>query len=219
MPKKNVFISMGFPYTESQKGFLDALIELLRSCDIEPRAMNKIDYPTGSPLKDISRVLRECHGAIVVAFERTYFESGLEKQQTPLKSVRYATPWNQIEASLAFGLGIPLFVLMEPGLREEGLLEQKFDWYVDRVTISAAALSDKDVRNRIMAWCRHVQTAKAPENRGKIDGETTIRELMQMFTFKSAAALAGLMFGIFVFGMAIGRTAVGTFFLSLVGKS
>jgi hypothetical protein len=94
MPKKNVFISMGFPYTESQKGFLDALIELLRSCDIEPRAMNKIDYPTGSPLKDISRVLRECHGAIVVAFERTYFESGLEKQQTPLKSVRYATPWN-----------------------------------------------------------------------------------------------------------------------------
>jgi hypothetical protein len=109
MAKKNVFIRMGFPYTESQKDFLDALIELLRSCDIEPRAMNKIDYPTGSPLKDISRVMRECHGAIVVAFERTYFESGLEKQQTPLKSVRYATPWNQIEASLAFGLGIPLF--------------------------------------------------------------------------------------------------------------
>ena len=85
---------------------------------------------------------------------------------------------------------------MESGLREEGLLEQKYDWYVDRVSISAAALSDKDVRNRIMAWC-----------------------LMQMLTLKSAGALAVLVFGIFVLGVLIGRSAVGTFLLNLVGKS
>ena len=196
MATKNVFVSMGFPYTESHRGFLDALIELLRSCDVEPRVMNKTDYPTRNPLTDISQVMRECHGAIVVAFERTYFESGLEKQQIALKSVRYTTPWNQIEASLAFALGIPIIVLMESGLREEGLLEQKYDWYVDRVSISAAALSDKDVRNRIMAWC-----------------------LMQMLTLKSAGALAVLVFGIFVLGVLIGRSAVGTFLLNLVGKS
>jgi hypothetical protein len=46
--------------------------------------MNKTDYPTRNPLTDISQVMRECHGAIVVAFERTYFESGLEKQQIAL---------------------------------------------------------------------------------------------------------------------------------------
>ena len=84
MARKNVFVSMGFPYTESHRGFLDALIELLRSCDVEPRVMNKTDYPTRNPLTDISQVMRECHGAIVVAFERTYFESGLEKQQIAL---------------------------------------------------------------------------------------------------------------------------------------
>ena len=70
MARKNVFVSMGFPYTESHRGFLDALIELLRSCDVEPRVMNKTDYPTRNPLTDISQVMRECHGAIVVAFER-----------------------------------------------------------------------------------------------------------------------------------------------------
>ena len=219
MARKNVFVSMGFPYTESHRGFLDALIELLRSCDVEPRVMNKTDYPTRNPLTDISQVMRECHGAIVVAFERTYFKSGLEKQQIALKSVRYTTPWNQIEASLAFALGIPIIVLMESGLREEGLLEQKYDWYVDRVSISAAALSDKDVRNQIMAWCRHLQTANVPENRGKIDAEMTIKALMQMLTLKSAGALAVLVFGIFVLGVLIGRSAVGTFLLNLVGKS
>lgn len=219
MSKRNVFVSMGSPYTEPQKAFLDALIELLRSCDIEPRVMNRTDYPTGSPLKDISRVMRECHGVIVVAFERTYFESGLEKQRTALGAVRYTTPWNQIEASLAFALGIPMIVLMEPGLREEGLLEEKFDWYIDRISISVAALSSKDVQNRIMAWCRDVQKAKAPEIRGKIDAEMTLSALAQMLTLKTTGVLVGLAFGIFVLGLLIGRTPAGAFLLGLVGKS
>jgi hypothetical protein len=70
-----------------------------------------------------------------------------------------------------------------------------------------------------MAWCRHLQTANVPENRGKIDAEMTIKALMQMLTLKSAGALAVLVFGIFVLGVLIGRSAVGTFLLNLVGKS
>ena len=83
MAKKNVFISMGSPFAEQQGKFLDALIDLLHSCDVEPRVINKTDYPTGNPLKDISRIMRECQGVIIVAYERTYFESGLEKRRSP----------------------------------------------------------------------------------------------------------------------------------------
>jgi hypothetical protein len=219
MAKQNVFVSMGSPYTASQKEFLDALIELLRSCDVEPRVMNKTDYPTGSPLKDISRVMKECHGVIVVASERTYFESGLEKRQTPLQSVRYSTPWSQIEASMGFAHGIPIIVLMEPGLREEGLLEEKYDWYVERIRISPESLADKDVQNRVRAWCRLVQTAKPSEVRGRIDAEMTLFALTQMLTLKSAGFLATLALGIFLIGMLVGRTPVGGFLLGLFGKS
>ena len=162
--------------------------------------------------------MRECHGAIVVAFERTYFESGIEKKKIDLKSVRYTTPWNQIEASLAFGFGIPIIVLMEPGLREEGLLEQKFDWYVDQVNNSAAGLSDKNVRNRLMAWCRKLQTAKVSANRGTIDAKMALFELMQLLTLGSVGWLIAISFGIFVFGIAVGQSPVGTFLLSLVRK-
>jgi len=35
---------MGFAYTESQAEFLEALMDLLRSCDVEPRVMNKTEY-------------------------------------------------------------------------------------------------------------------------------------------------------------------------------
>jgi len=180
-----------------------------------------------SPLKDIARIMRECHGAIIVAFERTYLKSGIEKQQFALKSVRYTTPWNHIEASLAFATGIPIIVLMEPGLRQEGLLEEKHDWYVDRVSISAEALSNEEVQKRIRTWCGllqtakepQMQTAKEPQNPGKIDAEMTLFALMQMLTLKSAGYLATLALGIFVFGLLIGRTSVGASLLNLFGKS
>jgi len=223
MAKKNVFISMGNPYTESQGKFLDALIDLLRACDIEPRAINKTDYSTGSPLKDISRIMRECQGAIIVACERTYFDSGLEKrrspQEKPLASVRYTTPWSQIESSMAFALGMPIIVIMENGLREEGLLEEKYDWYIERLDISGDAFLQKDVRSRIMAWCRRVQTeTPAREQRGHITAEMTIFELGQMLTIKTAIGLVVALFAIFVFGVLIGRSSFGDFILALMGK-
>lgn len=224
MAKKNVFISMGSPFADAQGKFLDALIDLLRSCDVEPRVVNKTDYSTGNPLKDISRIMRECQGAIIVAYERTYFESGLEKRRSPqektLESVRYTTPWNQIEASMAFALGLPIIVMLENGLREEGLLEEKYDWYIERLSISADAFSDKDVRGRIMAWCRRVQTEKPHRaSHDQIDVEMTISDLGKMLTIKTALALVAAMFAIFVFGLSVGRSPAGDLLLGLLKRT
>jgi hypothetical protein len=164
MAKKHVFISIGTPCAPPQADFLDALMKLLRACDIEPRVANKTDFFTANPLKEISRIMRECDGAIVVAYERTYFDAGIEKRQsanpTQLTSVSFPTPWNQIEAAMAVALGLPIIVMVEIGLRQEGLLEDGFDWYIERLKISGDAFADKAVRSRIAAWCRRVQTEK-----------------------------------------------------------
>jgi len=222
MARQNIFISMGSPFTPSQGQFLDALMDLLRACDVEPRVINKTDYPTGNPLSDISRVIGECQGAIVVAYERTYFDNGLEKRKSPqeksIASVRYTTPWNQIEASMAFALGMPILVLMELGLREEGLLEEKYDWYIERLEISAEAFQNKDVRARIMAWCRRVQTQKKSRATRQISPDLTISELGQMLTVKTALALGAAAFGLFVVGLLAGRSEFGTFILGVLGR-
>jgi hypothetical protein len=135
------------------------------------------EYPAESPLQVISRIMHECDAAIIVAYERTYFDSGFEKrksaQEKKLASVRYTTPWNQIEAAMAYALDLPLIVMMETGLREEGLLEQNYDWSIERLSITGDAFADKDVRGRIAAWCRHVQDdeprrkAPAPKRRSE----------------------------------------------------
>ena len=44
---------------------------------------------------------------------------------------------------MAYALDLPLIVMMETGLREEGLLEQNYDWYIDRLSISGDALANR----------------------------------------------------------------------------
>jgi len=177
MARKNVFVSFGTPYSDAQREFLEALLALLRKCNVTPRAVNMTEYSTENPLKVISRIMHECDAAIIVAYERTFFDSGFEKRKSAkekrIEAVRYTTPWNQIEAAMAYALDLPLIVMMEAGLREEGLLEQNYDWYIERLSISGAAFEDKDVRGRIAAWCRRLQhdgarrKAPAPKRRAK----------------------------------------------------
>ena len=82
MAKKHVFISFGTPYAEPQREFLKALLALLRKCNMEPRAVNMTEYSTENPLKVISRIMHECDAVIIVAYERTYFDSGFEKRKS-----------------------------------------------------------------------------------------------------------------------------------------
>src|SRR4051794_38349004 len=112
---KHVFISIGNRYTAEQKAFLQALIALLMQCGVTPRIMNSgKDYATDNFLKNIQTVMRECHGAIVVAFERKFFPTGTEKRgsskERSLTNCTFPTPWNQIEAAMALALEIPIFV-------------------------------------------------------------------------------------------------------------
>lgn len=221
--KKQVFISIGTPYSDVQRQFLNSLMDLLHACDIEPRVINKTEFVTQNPLKDISRIMRECDGAIIVAYERTYFDAGLEKrkstQEKPLASVSYTTPWNQIEAAMAVAIGLPIIVMVETGLREEGLLEDRYDWYIERLAIAADAFQDHAVRGRVMAWCRRIQSEQAERpKRGRIDTELTLSELGRLLTVRTVLTLAAVLFGIFISGLWLGDTSFGISLLQLVGR-
>ena len=208
MADKNVFISMGTPYNSSHTKCRESLIELLREGGVKPRVIDVTDYSTGNPLTDICKILKQCDGAIIVAYERTFVDTGLEKRKSPaekqLAAVRYTTPWNQIEAAIAHALGLPILVLVENGLKEEGLLEDKFDWYVERLEISARTFANKDVRGRLLAWCRKVQIdKKKPDGGTSIDAHNmTISDAFQLMTLRTGAYLAVAIVFIFSSGMA-----------------
>ena len=219
--RKNVFISIGSRYTPDQEDFLDGLILLLeREMGITARVMNftEYDYATVSPLKAISEVMRQCHGVIVVAFERKYFPSGTEKrgslqesllreslQESLLRERRYPTAWNQIEAGMAFTLGLPILVLSERGLQAEGLLEEKYDWYVEHIDINRDTLTIRGVKTRVRVWCEKLDTKIDPsQTQTPIDEQLTLQQLVTSLRLKTLFQVIAIIVAVFAGGVAVG---------------
>jgi len=51
------------------------------------------------------------------------------------KCAKIPTVWNQIEGAMAYNLSLPMLVLVESGLRIEGMLESGYDCYVQKVAL------------------------------------------------------------------------------------
>jgi hypothetical protein len=112
----------------------DAIFRSLEAAGLSPRQMDKNEWTAEQPLRGIRRVIEQCHGIVVIAFERYSFPSGAERQKNGevkrLSNVRMTTVWNHIEAAMAYTRGLPLLVIAENGLFEDGLLEGRYDWKV-----------------------------------------------------------------------------------------
>lgn len=144
----------------------------------------------------------------MIALERMDFPTGAERRGGPkeaaLDEVRLATPWNPIEAAMAYSRGHPLMVIVEQGLRAEGLLERGYDWYVQSVAAEPAALTTPEF-NGVLSSCKQKlaqgQPASVPARSAP---ELTIGELVggmkpaQLWSL--LASLAALLAGAFALG-------------------
>lgn len=157
MATPRIFISMGTPYTPQYQEFQDALEALLRTrCGVDPRIIGRNEYPDGNPIHKIDQVMRSCDGVIIVAYERKIIRAGSERPggvgEQNLDGASLTTPWNHIESAMAFTLGLPIYIIAQKGLRAEGLIETKVDWYVQEIDFSPAALEKLDVVESLKAW-------------------------------------------------------------------
>jgi hypothetical protein len=203
MVAARVFVSMGTPYTEEYSRFRDDLEAFLYNiCAVDARIVGKNEYPSGSPLIHIREVMRSCHGVIVVAYERKFLESGIEKRggdvAQKISQRTYTTPWNHIESSMAYSLGLPLYILCQRGLSEEGLIESKLDWYVQYLEISSAGLREPAVAESLRSWVntRVLPNSKKPRSLLSTQGlvkfsEMTPDELLKFLGLLAAAFFLG----------------------------
>jgi hypothetical protein len=157
MAVPKVFVSMGTPYTADYLRFREELESFLRDqCRVDPRIIGKNEYPTGSPLAKIHEVMRRCDGVIIVAYERKHVARGAEKRgsdaEVKFADRTYTTPWNHIESAIAFSLSLPIHILCQEGLAEEGLIETKVDWYVQRIHIGPGAFAKPQTATAIRTW-------------------------------------------------------------------
>ena len=208
MNERNVFVSVGGTATEQQETFVRALEDRLRSEGLVPHTVGRNTFSADAPLKTVIELLDKCSGTVVIALERSYFASGIEKRggpkESPLTDIKLPTPWNHIEAAMSYTRGLPLMVIVEAGLKSEGLLERGYDWYVQSVKLEAAALHSNEFNGVLSSWKQKMAEIPKRVSASRAPSDLTVAELLgglkpaQLWTV--LVALAALVGGAFALG-------------------
>ena len=105
---------------------------------------------------------------------------------------------------MAYSRNHPLRVIVENGLKSEGLLERGNDWYVQWVKPEAAALSTTEFNGVLASWKQKMLTGPKKQTPSKAPSELTVKELVgglkptQLWSV--LGALAALIAGAFTLG-------------------
>jgi len=124
----SVFLSYPKPYNDQQKMFVDNLSQYLSESGFKPRTLGVTDYDMDAPLKAIRRLMLESNGLITIAFRRTFIQEGITKptsrEETEIHQKWLTSPYSHIEPAMAFQIGLPVLILREQGVMQDGILEK-----------------------------------------------------------------------------------------------
>lgn len=156
----NVFISSGALYSDQQRIFMKSFEDFMLLNDCKPRRIGQVE-PGDKPISVVRRTLRSCDGAIIIAFTRLEIRNCIEfpnsSREKTIDVIRVPTIWNQLEGGIAYGLDIPLLILVERGLDRQGILSDGGEWLPLEIDLSASALKDQSFRDVFGKWKESVK--------------------------------------------------------------
>jgi hypothetical protein len=116
-----VFVSCPTSLNPHQDHARSIVLHQLKKYQLEPRALGRSDYPTELPLREVLVIAKHCAGGVILGFEQFRSLDGLNKPGAPDEEHQqfansFPTPWNNLEAGVLFGLGLPLLIFRDPGI-------------------------------------------------------------------------------------------------------
>lgn len=129
-----VFASRPSKLNAAQRVSHDYIETRLLEYGLEPRTVGYPDSGMKNPLHEVRTLARHCAGGIILGYrqvvasriKRWALKDG-QVEEVPERGYSAPTPWNHLETGILFGLGLPLFVLREDGVRggifDEGSLD------------------------------------------------------------------------------------------------
>ena len=216
MPK--VFISAGTVATPEQQQVIEIVANCLENAGLSPRRMGVNEWSHDQPLRAIRKVIAECDGIAVVAFERISFPAGIEhtkEGEKALSDKRLPTVWNQIEAALGYANDLPLLVIAERGLWEQGMLESMYDWNVFWTDFEPAEFRSERFTGWLQSWksavLAHADRASGSQPGSNIDiSKVTVGEFFRRLTVAQfwalVSAVAGLLIAVASAGYKMGAS-------------
>lgn len=158
----DVFISHPSPFNEQQRSFLELIKKKLTAQGLNGVNLGTSNWNYRKPLKPIKELMTKCEGAIIIGLERHHSYIGYEKEhsgeQAELIHKYASTPWIHIEAGMAYQAGLPLLILKEKKLHQEGILDPNnsesyiFDFTIEKNTEKLTT----DLEQIVESWAKDI---------------------------------------------------------------
>ena len=118
---RRIFLSLPADRTGVQQALVDQVSTLLLEQGLVVDTIPRSEYPPSGQLSEVRRRISGCCGVVIFGFPKQAKEH-LPRSDTasasPIQHPSAPTPWNHMEASIAFALDLPLLVLSPAGLNQ-----------------------------------------------------------------------------------------------------
>jgi hypothetical protein len=160
--KIRVFFSVANPHNDVQKEYIKHVGEYFEKKGITLQTL--VGWDDDDPLIPIMEDMKAASGCLVLALERNYVVTGIEKrgskQESMISNIAFTSPWLHIEAALARAHDLPLIILKPTQMQNEGLIHN--EKFVSRI-IRLEKLDPKDldeypIKGAIQNWIKEVKT-------------------------------------------------------------
>ncbi len=114
----NVFISRPTKIERSFEAHYAAFDAYLKRARYKTHRLGPDCSSIQAPLKSVMALMRTCQAAIILGYPQYEVTAALTKAASPEQqiSAMFPTPWNHIEAALAFRQRIPVLVIAHEGV-------------------------------------------------------------------------------------------------------
>lgn len=202
--RPKVYVSIGSNSSDKERRASDIIFRSMETAGLAPRQMGRNEWTAEQPLRGIRRVIEECSGIVVIAFRRYAFPTGTERQKSgeekQLVDIRMTTVWNQIEAALGYARGLPLLVIAEQGLLDDGLLEGRYDWTVYWTDFTPEHFQSDDFLGFLNSWKKLVfERENAPSQPDPVDlSKMSLLKLCSQLTVPQLWGMVSALIGVLV---------------------
>jgi hypothetical protein len=137
----DIFVSKPTAQSSRQSEFTLKLEKILETRDFKIRSVGTSDFPNEAPLLAVQKIMSCCQGAIILGLKQLHINKGILKPNTKserkITDIDLPTPWNHIEAAMAFALKIPILIIREENI-EGGIFDiGSSDRFIHQINIDA----------------------------------------------------------------------------------
>ena len=162
-----VFLSRPNPFLDSHQYFILKLQEHFENYNIQTVTLQADNYDLTDSINYLKGMIKQCYGIVIIGFKQIFIETGSKKKggrkdsafyypvETDMSGQALTSPFCHIEGTIGLLNDLPLLVINEEGVREEGILQGgRFCVKTNQFKLSSidSFFDDKTVEQQIAVW-------------------------------------------------------------------